>query len=234
MNYSPTHTNQVVATPISPIMNIAGSVATPNQNLSTGGNNIGLLPNYGSVYTQLPPTIANSTPTISSTLGSSSAKDDVLASIREEMAKMLRESFGVELPRNRMYQKPYPEFFDRVQCPPGYRIPDFVKFSGDGTKTTWEHISYYLAQLGEISESKELKIRLFPLSLTGTTFSWFSSLPHGSILAWHHLEQKFHDHFYSGDNELKMSHLTSVKEKNDELVSDYVKRFRDKKPDVIV
>jgi len=54
-------------------------------------------------------------------------------------------------------------------------------------------------------------------------------LPHGSILAWPHLEQKFHDHFYSGDNELKLSHLTSVKQKNDESVSDYVKRFRDMK-----
>src|SRR4051812_45767897 len=72
-----------------------------------------------------------------------------------------------------MYQKPYPEYFDEIQCPPGYKIPDFVTFSGDGTKTTWEHISQYLAQLGEVASSKELKIRLFPLSLTGTAFSWF-------------------------------------------------------------
>ena len=128
-----------------------------------------------------------------------------------------------------MYQKLYPEYFNKVQCPPGYKIPDFVKFSGDGTKTTWEHISQYLTQLGEVASVKELKIRLFPLSLIGTAFSWFSSLPHGSILVWPHLEQKFHDHFYSGDNELKLSHLTSVKKKNDESVSDYVKRFRNTK-----
>src|SRR3954463_11624739 len=119
--------------------------------------------------------------------------DDALANLREEMAKMLRENFGVEFRRNRMYQKRYPKFFDKVQCPPGYKIPDFVKFSGDGTKTTWEHISQYLAQIGpEVDELKELKIHLFPLSLTGTAFLWFSSLPHGSILAWHDLEQKFH------------------------------------------
>ena len=72
-------------------------------------------------------------------------------------------------------------------------------------------------------------MRLFPLSLTGTTFSWFSSLPHGSIRLWSQLEQKFHDHFYSGDNELKLSHLTLVKQKHDESVSDYVKRFRETK-----
>lgn len=61
---------------------------------------------------------------------------------------------------------------------------------------------------------------------------WFfmvSSLPHGSIIAWHHLEQKFHDHFYIGDNELKLPHFTSVKKNKDESVSDYVKRFRSTK-----
>jgi hypothetical protein len=66
---------------------------------------------------------------------------------------------------------------------------------------------------------------LFPLSITGTAFSWFSDLPYGSINTWYHLEKKFHEHFYSGDNELKLSHLTSVRQKHDESVTDYVKRF---------
>jgi hypothetical protein len=33
-----------------------------------------------------------------------------------------------------------------------------------------------------------------------------------SIHTWFHLEKKFHEHFYTGDNELKLSHLTSVKQ----------------------
>ena len=90
-------------------------------------------------------------------------------------------------------------------------------------------MSQYLAQLGEAGSLNELKVRLFPLSLTGTAFLWFAALPHGSIRLWLQLEQKFHDHFYSGDNELKLSHLTSVRQKHDESVSDYVKRFRDTK-----
>ena len=61
--------------------------------------------------------------------------------------------------------------------------------------------------LGEAGSIEELKVRLFLLSLTGTAFSWFAALPHGSILLWSQLEQKFHDHFYSGDNELKLSIL---------------------------
>jgi hypothetical protein len=66
--------------------------------------------------------------------------------------------------------------------------------------------------------------------LSGIAFSWFSALPPGFILTWAHLEQKFHDHFYSRENELKLSHLTSVKQQHDESIVDYIKRFRDTKP----
>jgi hypothetical protein len=72
--------------------------------------------------------------------------------------------------------------------------------------------------LGEVGPINELKVHLFPLSLSGTAFSWFAALPYGSILLWWQLEQNFHDHFYSGDNELKLSHLTSVRQKHNESV----------------
>jgi len=48
-----------------------------------------------------------------------------------------------------------------------------------------------------------------------------------SITSWEQLEQKFHDHFFSGSYELKLSHLTSVKQMRDESVNDYIRRFRD-------
>ena len=83
-----------------------------------------------------------------------------------------------------------------------------------------------MAQHGEASSSNSLRVRLFSLSLTGTTFSWFASLPN-SVQSWNELEQKFHDHFYNGDNEAKIIDLTSVRQGRDESVSDYFKRFKD-------
>ena len=41
------------------------------------------------------------------------------------------------------------------------------------------------------------------------------------------MERKFHDHFYNGDNEAKLSDLTSVRKGQDEPVSDYFRRFKD-------
>jgi hypothetical protein len=85
------------------------------------------------------------------------------------------------------------------------------------------------AQLGEANAIEEIKVCLFSLSLTVNAFSWFASLPVNSIRTWEQLEQKFHDHFYSGDNELRLSHLTSVQQKHDEPITSYIRRFRETK-----
>ena len=119
--------------------------------------------------------------------------------------------------------------FDTVTYPAGFRLPEFVKFNGDDSKSTFEHVSQYLAQLGEASSINEFKVHLFSLSLTRISFSWFSSLAPNSITSWEQLEQKFHDHFFCGSYELKLSHLTSVKQMRDESVNDYIRRFCDTK-----
>jgi len=76
-------------------------------------------------------------------------------------------------------------------------------------------------QLGEASFNDALCVRLFSLSLTETTFSWFSLLAPNSIRNWNQLERKFHDHFFSGENEGKLTDLTSVRQGRDEYASDY-------------
>jgi hypothetical protein len=55
---------------------------------------------------------------------------------------------------------------------------------------------------------------------------WFTSLSPNSIFTWAQLEQKLHKYFYSGDTELRLSHLTSIRQKHNELVVDYIRRFR--------
>jgi hypothetical protein len=54
------------------------------------------------------------------------------------------------------------------------------------------------------------RVRLFPLSLSGTAFNWFTSLSPNSIDNWSSLEQKFHEYFYNGEVELRLSDLMAV------------------------
>ena len=41
------------------------------------------------------------------------------------------------------------------------------------------------------------------------------------------MEQKIYEYFYSGDTELRLSYLTAVKQKHNEPVAKYIRRFRD-------
>jgi hypothetical protein len=94
-----------------------------------------------------------------------------LTRLKEDLANMFKAKLGVDMGRSCLYQKPYPDDFDLVSYPVGWRVSDFIKFSGDDNRTTWEHICQYVAQLGEASSSNALRVHLFSLSLTGIAFS---------------------------------------------------------------
>jgi hypothetical protein len=57
--------------------------------------------------------------------------------------------------------------------PPEFRVPEFVKFTGKDNRTTWEHVSQFLAQMGEASSSDYLKVRLFPCHCLALLFHDF-------------------------------------------------------------
>nr|ABA97076.1 retrotransposon protein, putative, Ty3-gypsy subclass [Oryza sativa Japonica Group] len=61
----------------------------------------------------------------------------------------IRENFAKLWNRAREYQKPYPDFYDIIPYLRGYKIPEFTKFSGEDSGTTWEHVDQFLAQCGE-------------------------------------------------------------------------------------
>jgi hypothetical protein len=68
---------------------------------------------------------------------------------------------------------------------------------------------------------------MFPSSLSATAFTWFTSLAPNSIFTWAQLKQNFHEYFYSGDSELRLSHLTTIKQKHNEPITYYIRRFSD-------
>ena len=71
-----------------------------------------------------------------------------LIRIKEDLSQLFRSQLsqvGLALSKSRLYQRPYPDAFDLVPYPSGWRVPDFIKFSGDDNRSTWEHISQYVA-----------------------------------------------------------------------------------------
>nr|ABA92716.2 retrotransposon protein, putative, unclassified [Oryza sativa Japonica Group] len=126
-----------------------------------------------------------------------------------------------------LYRHPYPEWFERVPLPARYKVPDISNFSGQDNVSTYEHVNRFLAQCGEASAVDALRVRLFPFSLSGLAFTWFSSLPYNSVNGWADLEKQFHSYFYNGIHEMKLSDLTAIRQRHDESVQDYIQRFRE-------
>ena len=135
----------------------------------------------------------------------------------------MRNQFGLKAKETAfMYLKNYPEAYDQIALPSRYRVPDFTKFSGQDNMTTVEHISRFLIQCGDVSTVDALRIRLFPLSLSGSVFAWFTSLPPNSIITWADLEKHFHKYFFAGVHRMKITDLTVIKQSNDEPTTDYI------------
>jgi hypothetical protein len=121
----------------------------------------------------------------------------------------------------------YPDYYNQLPYPRGYRVPKFSKFIGEDGNTTLEHVGQFILQYGEASANDALKLKIFSLSLSGTAFTWFTSLAPNSIFTWAQLEQNFCEYFYSGDTEVRLSHLTAIKQKHNEHATEYIRRFND-------
>jgi hypothetical protein len=146
----------------------------------------------------------------------------------DHFSEMLLKQYGIKPKKQSyMYRTLYPSGYDQIPFPPRFKVPDFTKFSGQDEKSTMEHITRFIIQCGEEGNVDALKIRLFSSSLSGSAFSWFTSLPANSIIKWPDLEQQFHNYFFSSINDMKITDLTRLKQRNDETVARFVQRFRE-------
>ena len=128
-----------------------------------------------------------------------------------------------------MYKTPYLAAYDQILFPHKYKIPDFTKFSGQGDVSTIEHVNRFIMQCGEAANQDALRVWLSSMSLSGSAFTWFTTLPSNSILYWAGQEKQFHQFFYSGVCEMKLTYLTYLRQRNDESVTAFIQRFRDVK-----
>ena len=152
------------------------------------------------------------------------------ANLIEKITEIIQSQFGIK-PKKQTYtyRTPYPSAYDSIPYPHRYKVPDFTKFSGQDDTSTVEHVNRFIIQCGEAANTDALRVRLFSLSLSGSAFAWFTSLPANSIITWADLEKQFHQFFYSGIYEMKLTDLTSLRQKNDESVAAFIQRFRETK-----
>jgi hypothetical protein len=141
-------------------------------------------------------------------------------------SEMLLKQYGIKPKKQScMYMTTYPSGYDQIPFSPRFKVPDFTKFSRQDETSTMEHITRFIIQCGEAGNIDALRIHLFSSSLSGPAFSWFTSLLANSIIKRFDLEQQFHNYFFSGIHEMKITDLTRLKQRNDETIAGFVQRF---------
>ena len=69
----------------------------------------------------------------------------------------------------------------------GYRISDFSLFYGEDGQSTLEHVARFIVQCEKLAKYENFyhfKLRLFPNSLIGVVFTWYTTLSRNSIRSW--------------------------------------------------
>ena len=102
------------------------------------------------------------------------------------------------------YTSSITEYILQFELPRACIAPKFTKFAGDTSESIVEHIARYLTEAGDLANSENLRIKYFPSSLTKNAFTWFTTLPPGSIDTWPYLERLFHEQFYMGQSKISL------------------------------
>ena len=111
----------------------------------------------------------------------------------------------------------------QTELPRNWKIPKFIKFSGDTSESTVERIARYLTKVRDIENNENLRLKkFFPNFLTKDAFTWFITLPPHLIQHWTRLERVFDEQFYLGQTKISLEELPSVKRKTPESIDDYL------------
>jgi len=146
-----------------------------------------------------------------------------IANVVETLLTQNGFNLGLHRPN---FVSPLPEYVTMEELPRGWKIPKFTMFGGETNESIVEHIVCYLTEAGDIANNENLRMKFFPSSLTKNVFTWYKTLPSGSIFTLSQLEKAFHEQFYMGQSKISLKELASVRRKTTESIDDYLNRFR--------
>jgi hypothetical protein len=109
--------------------------------------------------------------------------------LTNQLATILRESFSIE-PKDQghVYQRYYPIITINYLTLEVTELPSSQNLAGKMVKPHSIMLANLFFQYGEASANDALKLRMFPLSLSGIAFTWFTSIAPNSIFTWARLE----------------------------------------------
>nr|XP_017221349.1 PREDICTED: uncharacterized protein LOC108198081 [Daucus carota subsp. sativus] len=121
---------------------------------------------------------------------------------------------------------PFSHSLESIPRQKGMKHYNFESFNGLGDPE--EHLHYF-EQIALIYYYNDLtKCRFFASTFKGGAQRWFSRIPSRSIGSWKDFREAFLRRFRANNtHELHMCHLETVRQYDNEALSDYMKRFQE-------
>uniref|UniRef100_A0A2N9ER61 RNA-directed DNA polymerase n=1 Tax=Fagus sylvatica TaxID=28930 RepID=A0A2N9ER61_FAGSY len=145
---------------------------------------------------------------------------DVANLLKQEREKNPKE------PRLFIRKPPYPTELLKQPYPEKYVAPTFSRF--DGRKgSALVHISKFIDSMGAYAGNGDLCLREFSKSLDDRAYTWYTTLPPGSVKVWEDMVELFCGKYFQVEEKITLVNLHTTKQTNREDLLRYIHRFRD-------
>uniref|UniRef100_A0A2N9HZY5 Uncharacterized protein n=1 Tax=Fagus sylvatica TaxID=28930 RepID=A0A2N9HZY5_FAGSY len=145
---------------------------------------------------------------------------DVADLLKQEREKNPKES------RLFVRKPPYPAELLKQPYPEKYIAPTFSRF--DGQKgSALVHISKFVDSMGAYAGNGDLCLREFSKSLDDRAYTWYTTLPPGSVKVWEDMVELFCGKYFQAEEKITLVNLHTTKQASGEDLLHYIHRFRD-------
>uniref|UniRef100_A0A2N9F9L1 Uncharacterized protein n=1 Tax=Fagus sylvatica TaxID=28930 RepID=A0A2N9F9L1_FAGSY len=142
-----------------------------------------------------------------------------------DLLKQEREKNPKE-PRLFVRKPPYPAELLKQPYPEKYIAPTFSRF--DGRKgSALVHISKFVDSMGAYAGNGDLCLREFSKSLDDRAYTWYTTLPPGSVKVWEDMVELFCGKYFQAEEKITLVNLHTTKQASGEDLLRYIHRFRD-------
>uniref|UniRef100_A0A2N9GDZ7 Integrase catalytic domain-containing protein n=1 Tax=Fagus sylvatica TaxID=28930 RepID=A0A2N9GDZ7_FAGSY len=145
---------------------------------------------------------------------------DIADLLKQEREKNPKES------RLFVRKPPYPAELLKQPYPEKYIAPTFSRF--DGRKgSALVHISKFVDSMGAYAGNGDLCLREFSKSLDDRAYTWYTTLPPGSVKVWEDMVELFCGKYFQAEEKITLVNLHTTKQASGEDLLRYIHRFRD-------
>jgi hypothetical protein len=145
---------------------------------------------------------------------------DVANLLKQEREKNPKE------PRLFVKKPPYPTKLLKQPYPEKYVVQTFSRFN-DRKGSALVHVSKFIDSMGAYAGNGDLCLREFSKSLDDRAYTWYTTLPPGSVKVWEDMVELFCGKYFQAEEKITLVNLHTTKQANGEDLLRYIHRFRD-------